>query len=217
MEPLSILISGLPPRRSCCSPSDASPAALRCSTSLSLQLADRSLLASPSHLQETVAQACGIPADRFWLQHEGRICLPTNSAAEEEIDSLSSALSACALSDSASAVAPLLYRFMLRGALLGGKGGFGALLRSSTTKVGAKKTSNFSASRDLSGRRMRHVEAEEAIAKWNSEHHEPVKPAGTNTRKENQRNVALLPTRLCPPCSLSVPRRLFSSLLFVQS
>jgi len=50
--------------------------------------------------------------------------------------------------------------------LRGGKGGFGAKLRSATGKVGAKKTTNFSSCRDLSGRRIRHVEAERALLKW---------------------------------------------------
>jgi hypothetical protein len=50
--------------------------------------------------------------------------------------------------------------------LRGGKGGFGARLRSMAGKVGAKKTTNFSACRDLSGRRLRHVEAERALRKW---------------------------------------------------
>jgi hypothetical protein len=77
----------------------------------------------------------------------------------------------------------LVLRLFPRNALLGGKGGFGSLLRTATTKVGSKKTSNFSASRDLQGRRLRHVEAEQKIAEWNSQHHEPVKPAGQTKTK----------------------------------
>lgn len=45
------------------------------------------------------------------------------------------------------------------------------MLRAATTKVGSKKTSNFTACRDLHGRRMRHVEAEQQIAEWNSTEH----------------------------------------------
>eukprot|EP00438_Fugacium_kawagutii_P026253 Skav233568 [mRNA] locus=scaffold563:723471:724061:- [translate_table: standard] len=47
--------------------------------------------------------------------------------------------------------------------LLGGKGGFGSLLRS---QKGGKKTTNFDAMRDLNGRRVRHVKAVERIKEW---------------------------------------------------
>mmetsp|Transcript_35468 Transcript_35468/g.81151 ORF Transcript_35468/g.81151 Transcript_35468/m.81151 type:complete len:266 (+) Transcript_35468:64-861(+) len=47
--------------------------------------------------------------------------------------------------------------------LLGGKGGFGALLK----KQGrGKKTTDFDSSRDLSGRRLRHSKAVERIKDW---------------------------------------------------
>lgn len=50
--------------------------------------------------------------------------------------------------------------------LLGGKGGFGSLLRGATSKAGQKKTSNFDACRDMSGRRLRHVNAEKQLKEW---------------------------------------------------
>jgi len=53
--------------------------------------------------------------------------------------------------------------------ILGGKGGFGSLLRGATIRVGQKKTSNFNACRDLNGRRLRHVNTEKAIQQWESE------------------------------------------------
>jgi len=46
-------------------------------------------------------------------------------------------------------------RIELRRSLLGGKGGFGSLLRSMKPKV--KGDENFDACRDLSGRRLRTV------------------------------------------------------------
>ncbi len=49
--------------------------------------------------------------------------------------------------------------------LAGGKGGFGSLLRSKKSTV---KTTNFGACRDLSGRRLRHVEQERALAAWHA-------------------------------------------------
>eukprot|EP00440_Ansanella_granifera_P001852 gb/GFBE01002000.1/.p1 GENE.gb/GFBE01002000.1/~~gb/GFBE01002000.1/.p1 ORF type:complete len:449 (+),score=115.04 gb/GFBE01002000.1/:1-1347(+) len=56
---------------------------------------------------------------------------------------------------------PCMVRVLFR--LLGGKGGFGALLRS---QKGGKKTTNFDAMRDLNGRRIRHVKAVERIKGW---------------------------------------------------
>eukprot|EP00245_Coleochaete_scutata_P006034 TRINITY_DN20146_c0_g1_i1.p1 TRINITY_DN20146_c0_g1~~TRINITY_DN20146_c0_g1_i1.p1 ORF type:complete len:395 (-),score=112.31 TRINITY_DN20146_c0_g1_i1:542-1726(-) len=48
--------------------------------------------------------------------------------------------------------------------LVGGKGGFGSLLRGAGQNV--KKTSNFDACRDMSGRRLRHVNAEKKLKEW---------------------------------------------------
>lgn len=49
--------------------------------------------------------------------------------------------------------------------LLGGKGGFGSLLRGGNGQV-VKKTTNFNACRDLSGRRIRHVNQEKQLKEW---------------------------------------------------
>eukprot|EP01083_Nonionella_stella_P178429 630257_1 len=56
---------------------------------------------------------------------------------------------------------PLFVTLLLR--LVGGKGGFGSLLRA---QKGKGKTTNFNAMRDLSGRRVRHVNAEKELRKW---------------------------------------------------
>ena len=53
--------------------------------------------------------------------------------------------------------------------LVGGKGGFGSQLRAAKNRVGQKKTENFSACRDLNGRRLRHVEAEKKLQDWELE------------------------------------------------
>ncbi|KAI4355230.1 hypothetical protein L6164_004023 [Bauhinia variegata] len=53
--------------------------------------------------------------------------------------------------------------------LAGGKGGFGSLLRGAATKAGQKKTNNFDACRDMSGRRLRHVNAEKRLEEWRAE------------------------------------------------
>ncbi|KAK1276662.1 hypothetical protein QJS04_geneDACA011060 [Acorus gramineus] len=59
---------------------------------------------------------------------------------------------------------PPTFHLLLR--LRGGKGGFGSLLRGAGTKAGQKKTSNFDACRDMSGRRIRHVNAEKRLEEW---------------------------------------------------
>lgn len=56
---------------------------------------------------------------------------------------------------------PCAVRVLFR--LLGGKGGFGALLKG---QKGGKKTTNFDGMRDLTGRRLRHSKAVERIKDW---------------------------------------------------
>eukprot|EP00877_Chromochloris_zofingiensis_P009796 jgi/Chrzof1/506/Cz01g18100.t1 len=51
--------------------------------------------------------------------------------------------------------------------LCGGKGGFGALLKNQGRD--GKITDNFDACRDLSGRRIRHVEAEKKLQEWQAQ------------------------------------------------
>lgn len=52
--------------------------------------------------------------------------------------------------------------------LLGGKGGFGTLLKGQSKQAGAKTTLDFGACRDLSGRRLRHVNDEIKLRKFRS-------------------------------------------------
>ena len=63
--------------------------------------------------------------------------------------------------------------------ILGGKGGFGAMLR--TAGARGVKTTNFDACRDLNGRRLRHVNAAEALREWD---------AGAEERKLKQQQDA---------------------------
>ena len=48
----------------------------------------------------------------------------------------------------------------------GGKGGFGTLLKGQSKQAGARQTLDFGACRDLSGRRLRHVNDEIKLRKW---------------------------------------------------
>lgn len=69
--------------------------------------------------------------------------------------------------------------------VLGGKGGFGSLLRGGQAGVMQKKTTNFNACRNLEGRRIRHVKQEAALAEWSSKKEKnPTKPKKTEKRKE---------------------------------
>jgi hypothetical protein len=50
-----------------------------------------------------------------------------------------------------------LLHISMSGRLLGGKGGFGSMLRAQGGRMNAQKTTNFEACRDLQGRRIRTV------------------------------------------------------------
>jgi hypothetical protein len=58
----------------------------------------------------------------------------------------------------------VVLKIELRGPLKGGKGGFGSLLR--RIKPKAKDDQNFEACRDLSGRRLRHINNEQRLREW---------------------------------------------------
>lgn len=68
--------------------------------------------------------------------------------------------------------------------LLGGKGGFGTLIRAMGTQI--SKGSRKGACRDLSGRRMRDVEAEKKLAEWAAQEPERKKKS-VEERKKRQR------------------------------
>ena len=57
---------------------------------------------------------------------------------------------------------------MTRVPVVGGKGGFGTLLKGQSKQAGAKRTIDFGACRDLNGRRLRHVNDEIKLQKWRS-------------------------------------------------
>ena len=63
-------------------------------------------------------------------------------------------------------LAVIVIRAVMARGLMGGKGGFGAMLRALAKQAGTKKTTDFGACRDLSGRRLRHVNDEKILQKW---------------------------------------------------
>eukprot|EP00882_Tetradesmus_deserticola_P021602 GHRQ01023384.1.p1 GENE.GHRQ01023384.1~~GHRQ01023384.1.p1 ORF type:complete len:238 (+),score=114.94 GHRQ01023384.1:175-888(+) len=109
-------------------------------TVLSLQPSD-----TVADLKAAVEDSHGVPASEQLLVASGRL-----------LSNTASTLAAAGLQDSCSVT--LLLR------LCGGKGGFGALLRGQGRD--GKITDNFDAMRDLSGRRIRHVEAEKKLQEW---------------------------------------------------
>ena len=60
----------------------------------------------------------------------------------------------------------IMVRSFIVSGVCGGKGGFGAQLKSLAKMKGKKKTTDFGACRDLSGRRLRHINDEIVLNKW---------------------------------------------------
>ena len=80
-------------------------------------------------------------------------------------------------------------RCSIRGALKGGKGGFGSLLKQQGRKAG-KKVSDFGACRDLNGRRLRHVNDEIRLRKFRQFHNQArqeVEQAGAGSGKGSKK------------------------------
>jgi hypothetical protein len=110
---------------------------------LDLSFADTNV--TVAQVKRAISDLEGVPAD---LQ---RICTGTGDLCDDY-----------ALSGIATEVHGL--RCLLR--LAGGKGGFGAQLRTARGGLETKPTTNFEACRDLNGRRMRHVNNEKAVKDW---------------------------------------------------
>jgi len=77
-------------------------------------------------------------------------------------------------------------RCYLRGGLIGGKGGFGALLKQEGRKRTGKKVTNFGSCRDLNGRRLRHVNDEKNLQKWNKLKRDQNKTQDGNNKKKSK-------------------------------
>jgi hypothetical protein len=88
----------------------------------------------------------GIPIDDQLLLLNGRICSQ--------------------LEYSPSDSSTVFLQLRVRSGLLGGKGGFGSLLRGNSGTALSRQTSNFDACRDLQGRRMRHVNHAKMLEEW---------------------------------------------------
>ncbi|XP_069879335.1 splicing regulator SDE2 [Dipodomys merriami] len=80
--------------------------------------------------------------------------------------------------------------YTLEPRLCGGKGGFGSMLRALGAQI--EKTTNREACRDLSGRRLRDVNHEKAMAEW-------VKQQAEREAEKEQRRLERLQRRLAEP------------------
>ena len=114
-----------------------------------VQLFDAETLCFPStavhgqDIKDVLSGRHGIPMDTLTLSLDGMVINDNDSIPDE-------------------------FGIVLRGSLRvdGGKGGYGAMLRSLAKQSGSKKTTDFGACRDLSGRRLRHVNDEIVLKKW---------------------------------------------------
>ncbi|KAL1138681.1 hypothetical protein AAG570_008743 [Ranatra chinensis] len=96
---------------------------------------------SVRHIENVLWDSLSLPANQFYLVKNGRI-LDRDGTLENGRVSV-----------------------MLR--LVGGKGGFGSMLRAIGAQI--EKTTNREACRDLSGRRLRDIAEEQRLKKWLSE------------------------------------------------
>lgn len=105
-----------------------------------------------SHFRQALCAAIGLDEeeDDFRVLFGERDLCEGDSAREEEFK------------NKLGSGKPCMVRVLFR--LLGGKGGFGALLRKQANK--GKKTTNMDAMRDLTGRRLRHSYAVDRIKEW---------------------------------------------------
>ena len=114
-------------------------------------------------IKEKLASLESIPTKYISILHNGE-CIPNGKNNVIDVQSFD-----CIQENAAGSITtiPLLLSAQLAcGGLLGGKGGFGAMLRIQAKQKGAKKTTDFGACRDLSGRRLRHINDELILNKW---------------------------------------------------
>ena len=132
---------------------------------------------SMADLQERVADKVGLPTRLL------RLRCGTKFLDEAAEDALSQSLGALGICESETVV-----HVSVRGCgLLGGKGGFGAQLRDQGKRSGKNKTTDFGACRDLSGRRLRHVNDEKVLQQWKEaqEHGVNYRPDSTKSGISN--------------------------------
>lgn len=82
-----------------------------------------------------------------------------------------------------------LHTLHLKVRIVGGKGGFGATLKSQ--KANQSKITNYDACRDLSGRRLRHVQAQSQLGQWRQKKAEEEKQIGEELKKYEQQEAQM--------------------------
>lgn len=120
---------------------------------------------SVSALLRARCRAQGFPADHFYVKCNGRHANPDDLLQDGAV-------------------------YSLEPRLCGGKGGFGSMLRALGAQI--EKTTNREACRDLSGRRLRDVNHEKAMAEW-------VKQQAEREADKEQRRLERLKRKLTEP------------------
>ncbi|KAG1455463.1 hypothetical protein G6F46_008126 [Rhizopus delemar] len=140
------------------------------SSSICLPIEEKTCTAH--QLKQKIAQLTFIPVDQQVLSTVGGIALHDEQYLQVENNTL---------------------YFNLSARLLGGKGGFGSMLRAQGGRMNAQKTTNFEACRDLQGRRIRTVneakrmqEELEAIPEREAEKREKLKRKIEEALKERE-------------------------------
>ncbi|XP_065216502.1 splicing regulator SDE2 [Planococcus citri] len=113
---------------------------------------------SPNQLLEMTTYLTGLPDTDFYLLHNGKKFNPATYT---------------------EGIIHVIPR------LLGGKGGFGSMLRAIGAQI--EKTTNREACRDLSGRRLRDINEEKRLKNWLAQKQEREREAAERKRKKLER------------------------------
>ena len=116
------------------------------------------------HVLASLSERLGWPASMLCIDGcSGSVLFPSQSFLLSGEDENRNSVAATTLHQHHPFTAKIHPRHTL---IRGGKGGFGTLLKGQSKQAGAKTTIDFGACRDLSGRRLRHVNDEIKLRKW---------------------------------------------------
>ena len=109
-------------------------------------------------IKNSISACSGVPSEYISMSMNGKSFYNEDNLYKNEFTSNNI--------NNSTTTMPMVIRCSLAGGLPGGKGGFGAALRAAAKQKGPKRTTDFGACRDLSGKRLRQVNDEIVLQKW---------------------------------------------------